>query len=530
MDNQELYGPCPCGSGKKYKFCCRTRQRASAGSRPTLRVLPQIEDMPDEAWGELDEKVVAASRQHCDKGLQLLEKGRYKQAISRFRTALKQLPVVYTPANNLALCLYVTGKLDEAIHVQEQSLVESPLPNPFGFANLATFAWLRGDEDRAVRYIDQAIGLLIHSADTCVKVCEVLARMKRHKAILRLVDDSAYREDSEVCFFSGVAAANLDKRARAQRDLRRVGIGSHKAKEAQRYLRHLEEGSAPHTVMGGWPYLFAAEVCPAALLEAELKIDEEGCRQRRILVQFTEALLDEDGTKPLEKLEFLAYTEHPDANDLLWAIVRGSFGPDALRSKALAMLQERGAVQPDEPVEMLLNQKRSTVASVGLALNPEYRFGGKLRRALDKLYTKAVRDSQKPNPDWKKLGRAYADIMRAAPDFYPARYNYAISLLHQNHHAEAEPILRDLNEKHPDYLFAAATLLQLYMMRHRDEEAKALLEAVKLPDETHPSAMVSWMVAQHMYWEEQGESDASEQCLQMVRDLAPGHPILQNRY
>ena len=34
MSNTELYAPCPCGSAKKYKFCCRDKDRATTHAAP----------------------------------------------------------------------------------------------------------------------------------------------------------------------------------------------------------------------------------------------------------------------------------------------------------------------------------------------------------------------------------------------------------------------------------------------------------------------------------------------------------------
>jgi tetratricopeptide (TPR) repeat protein len=531
VKNGDLYKPCPCGSGKKYKFCCYAKQREAATERPTLRVLSGVEDeVYGEEWVALDEATIEAGKRECGKGLKLMGKSQFKQAIPWFRKAMERTSVVYVPANNLALCLYVTGKLDEAIAVQAKSLAESPLANPFGLANLATFCCIRGDEEAAEAYIEEAMDHLpFPSVDTCIKICEVLARFKRHKTILEVVDHSTYANHPDVSFFTGVAAANLRKRARAEADLKRVSVGYHKAEMARRYLRHLQEKSTPHTVMGDWPYLFAAEVCPLELMAGELKADEAGCRQRRIVVQFTEALLNENAVDPLNKLGFLAYAEHPDANALLWAIVKGSFGPDELRSKALNMLQERGEIKPGELLEMLVDGKCMTVKAVGIKLNPEFCFSDPLPPALEKIYVKAITDGHKRNPNWERIGNAYQQIMRAAPDFYPVRYNYAVTLVHRQRYAEAEPILRELYEKHPDYLFAASTLVQLCMVQGRDDEAKAIIESITLPAETHPAAMVSWAIAQHLYWKNKEDYATAANCLDIVRDIAPDHPILKKR-
>ncbi len=89
MNNDELYKPCPCGSGNKYKFCCLAKERESAGEHPFLRVLPGEEDENDGEWVALDDATIEAGKRECDKGLKLMGKSQFKQAIPWFRKALE---------------------------------------------------------------------------------------------------------------------------------------------------------------------------------------------------------------------------------------------------------------------------------------------------------------------------------------------------------------------------------------------------------------------------------------------------------
>lgn len=106
-------------------------------------------------------------------------------------------------ANNLALCLFITGKLDEAIRVQRQSFVDSPFPNPFGLANLSIFFLFLGDEKGAENAVSTAVTLKAPNPDATAKVCESFARFKRHYHIIATADASDYGRDPDVCFFSG---------------------------------------------------------------------------------------------------------------------------------------------------------------------------------------------------------------------------------------------------------------------------------------------------------------------------------------
>lgn len=50
-----------------------------------------------------------------------------------------------------------------------------------------------------------------------------------------------------------------------------------------------------------------------------------------------------------------------------------------------------------------------------------------------------------------------------------------------------------------------------------------------MPDETHPSALVSWLVAQYFYLERKGEHTAADHCLDMIREFDPDHPLIRGR-
>ena len=371
MDMSELpkiepYSPCPCGSGKKYKFCCyqKARERETAKG-PSFFSSASSPDMD----GAVPEGVLvgdlAEGRRFCDRGLRLMAAGKFEQAIPLFRQSSAAAPFVYTAANNLAVCLFATGRLDEAIRTQAESLKAVPFPNPFGLSNLVTFHTVNGDEAAAQRYLGEALACGLPSADACVKVCEVLARFKRHREILGLADRSGYGDDPGVCFFTGVAAANLSDRTRALRDLRRMPLGHYKAEMARRYLECLGEKTTPHTVRGDWPYLFAHEICPFEVARNELEKDKADWLSRRVVVDFCEAILNESSAEPENGIRMLIHAKHPEAVELLWIIAKGTFGPDSLRMEAIQELDARGKLDRQQGIDVFLNGKRGKVAVSG---------------------------------------------------------------------------------------------------------------------------------------------------------------------
>lgn len=530
-DTPDPYDPCPCGSGKKYKFCCYQKAR----DLPLERFSAQWAeaDPPPEAglFSSLKTPALAEGMLLNSRGVRLLAAGDYEGAIELFRKAmLPGLEDFYTPSNNLALCLYITGRLEETIRVQSQSLKDSSLPNPFGLANLATFHYANGDEALSRQCLEDALKLKMPSSDACVKVCEALSRFKRHQAILTLADASPYRSNPDVCFFTGVAAANLGDRARAKMDLSRQKESHFKAEMIRRYREHLRDGTAPHTVLEDWPYLFSYEVCPYELIKAAMSEEKTTWFERRIVLDVAEVFLNETAAKPEPAIELLSGVRHPETAAFLWKITKGSFGPDRLRMAALQRLKEMGELQPKQEVEVLIKGKLTKVAMNGTNLNPDFRFGGTLPDALDKIYTKAIMDAQKPNPNWDAIGRLYMRISREAPHYYPARFNYAITLLNRGRMDEAELLVRALVEEQPAYLFARATLLQIILKKNRMAEAAELIKTATIPEETHPLAMSSWLVAQTLYFEKTGEVDMARETIQSAYRIAPESPSVKSLY
>lgn len=526
-DTVDPYAPCPCGSGKKYKFCCYQKAR----DLPLERFSTQWVGAEPLATNQTflvnvsEENLLTNSR-----GVRLMAAGDYEGAIKLFKQAMKAGPDFYTPANNSALCLYVSGRLGEAIRVQSQSLKDSSFPNPFGLANLATFYYIDGDEARSRQCLDDALKLDMPSADACIKVCEALARFKRHQDILDVVDASPYRSNPDICFFTGVAAANLGDLVRAQQDLSRQKESHFKAEIIRRYRAHLREGTAPHTVLGDWPYLYSQEVCPHGLLEAEFLDNPKGWRDRRVILDICEVFCNEKPSAAAEALEMLQNINHPDVIPFLWKIANGSFGPDEFRIKALTYLQHEGAVKPGQEVEVLIKGEKKKVILSGTRLNPDFRFGGELPKALGALYEKAVREANKKKPNWAAAGKSYHRIMQEAPDYYPARFNYAVSLLHQGRQGEAEEILRALIKEQPEYLFAWANLLHILIGKECLSEAEELIKRVPNPEETHPQAWAAWLVAKTLYYVEIEEDDAAADCIQQAYEIAPDNLVVQDLY
>jgi len=508
-DNIDPYSPCYCGSGKKYRFCCQ-RKKNNSIAPPAKREHPVI-------FGDLAD----GERLH-DQGLKYMQLGQFEQAINWFTQVLESDRTICSPANNLALCLFFTGKFDEAIRVQRQSFEDSPSPNPFGMANLAWFHLILGEEKEAEDAASQAAIQQALNVEATIKVCETLARFKRHRDIMETADASDFRSDPNVRFYTGVAAANLGDSKRAIEDLSCVPIGHIKGKMAQQYVQHLKNNTQPNTVRKDWPYLLPQEFCISHLIKQD-DAPMKTLMSSRYMVDFVEARLNAEPDDTEDAVKLLDLCKHPEATALLWLILKGTFGPDKLRFHAVRILTKKGEIQPGEEIELLQKGKPTKQQLISICLNSEFSFC-EVPPDIDKRYHKLFLAGRKPFPDWSKIAVGYQELLKEAPHFYPLQYNYAVSLIYTERGKEAESILRSLVDEYPEYLFARASLLSILVFAKRLTEADQVAQRSDFPKETHPDAYAAWLVSMTEYLEASGKNADAYSTIKTAHDFASNNP------
>ncbi|NLF94965.1 MAG: tetratricopeptide repeat protein [Oligosphaeraceae bacterium] len=500
---------CSRGSGKKNRSCS-PRENNQTPAPAANRKRP----------------VVSGDMEECDrlhhKGLVYMQRGQFKQAISWFTKALAVDKSICNPANNLALSLFLMGKTEEAICVQRQSFADCPLPNPFGLANLSLFLLFLGDEQGADEAASLAAQQQALNAEATIKVCEMLARLRRHRDILATADASDFGSEPYVLFYTGVAAANLGNRDRALADLSRVPIGFVKAKLAQTSLQHLKNNTQPNTVRQDWPYLLPEEFYVSCLFTGD-DAAILSLVSRRYVVDFAETLLNDNPDDPGIAMSMLEVCEHPEAVAVLRLIMKGSFGSDQLRCQAASLLAEKGEIKPGEEFEMFHHGQCGIEKIFSIHLNPEFTYG-EMPPSVGKRYHKLVLASHKPFADWQKIGAGYQKLAQEAPDYYPLRYNYAVSLYKCHRIQETESILRSLVAEYPAYLFARAALLSLLVHTKRLEEAEQLANQTDFPKETHPDAYVAWLTSKMAYCEAIGQDAEAFSIIKTAQEIAPENP------
>lgn len=142
----DAYAPCPCGSGQKYKFCCRDKERESR--REILRRAPSIVGPDGAPIAGLD--LERAEALHV-RAAHLLHDGRGQEAIAVLEKAIRAAPMLPHLYNNLALAQFLIGDVRAAIQTSERVDRAIDPVNTFALGNLVHFHLVAGDDETAER-------------------------------------------------------------------------------------------------------------------------------------------------------------------------------------------------------------------------------------------------------------------------------------------------------------------------------------------------------------------------------------------
>jgi tetratricopeptide (TPR) repeat protein len=158
--SQNPESPCPCGSGKPYQECCMPlagRQTVQEALEQGLEHL-KLSQLPEAE--ALFRKILTTAPRHPDAlhllGLIAYHDGRYGEAVSLIRRAIRHNPKSARLYNSLAQALLAQGDADAAIRNYRMALAHEP-QHPDVHANLGLAHRTQGRIDAAQSHYREAL-------------------------------------------------------------------------------------------------------------------------------------------------------------------------------------------------------------------------------------------------------------------------------------------------------------------------------------------------------------------------------------
>ena len=157
-------GPCPCGSGKKYKRCCGQGKQAT-GAPPAdklQQVIALYQQSNLQAAGHLAEQLL---RNHPDDATLIeitaviaMQRGNPELAIKRFNRQLESQPGNALAHSNLCMVLHSLDRDEEAFqHGQQAILLDPELADAWN--NLGNIYKSGNNLDKALEHYEKALAL-----------------------------------------------------------------------------------------------------------------------------------------------------------------------------------------------------------------------------------------------------------------------------------------------------------------------------------------------------------------------------------
>ncbi|TMM58815.1 tetratricopeptide repeat protein [Maribacter algarum] len=148
------------------------------------------------------------------RGTQLIQLGRYKEAIPFLQNAIAEDPDNWTGKYHLAICFFDTGEYSKASKLADGLLHDMP-NDPDLFFLKAQIALRQDRDEEAMEFVNEAISLYPYSADYFAFKSGLLLNKKKYEEGLRLVNEGL-KIDAKNAYCLNIRAQILTKLDRVE--------------------------------------------------------------------------------------------------------------------------------------------------------------------------------------------------------------------------------------------------------------------------------------------------------------------------
>ena len=248
----------------------------------------------------------------------------------------------------------------------------------------------------------------------------------------------------------------------------------------------------------------------------------EFIRQNDDLERLAPDMLDRGDHSAIQFATVMArYSSEPDIQAALRAFVVGHRGADSLRHELGTDLHREGFFDSNT-IEMYVRGKRDRIEFIDFEITEEATFPTDRDDDLQQLMEYAVKHL------YAGEGVEAEELLRQAiqdePDAPDIKNNLAMALQLQDRFEEADQLLGEVIERHPDYFFGQIAVANRALQRSDFDDALETLAKLQRRKRLHGTEFAALANAMVYTFVGRREFPSAERWLHMLRDYDPKHP------
>ena len=501
ISQELLYMPCPCNSGKKFKFCCLETVREHLPFAPDKADITMAVRKAKEVYGMVNNVDPYEDRdaiQTMFKAMEMRRAGMPLEALEALIEARTKTPQLYTAWNNEAQIKWTMGHLEEAIQTQREGLSHSAHCNAYGWAQLASYHYFLTQNEAYEECLQKALAIAPISEDAASRVCSALSLQKRHHAIIAYAEKSGFDEAPQVAYYLMLALINVGNEQKARTLFEKSDLQFLPLYIVKEALEAAENDEIVETygpeISQRVPYFFTCppdtdHLCGHIFAYPRPAYENLAC-------DIVESYLRlEDITKD-DALEALSYFKGERANRLRaiiptlpdYTLPKTTYTPGTIGGElAISRVLENDA----DVLPVLLHRNLSPLyTNIPEDADREY-----LNSILETIFNR-----RKGSKTVKAALQSLADFCEKYPHHDTLKAQYAYCLLRDNRAEEALVILQNLLEKSPDLFCARTYLVEIATKLKQLELAKHYIDTAEVPLSIHAGIYLKWQNALASYY------------------------------
>lgn len=467
-----------------------------------------------------------------------LEAGDFKEGIAKGEALLRRKPDFKSVYNNLSMMRFYSGEIAAAIADAEQALRIKP-GDFHALSNLTRYLLVAGREADARRCVEELKAGDSVELDRWVKQAEGCATIGDDEGVLTALDGAEAREQIPVSptgflvyHLAGVAALRLGREDEA-RSLWHKCLELSPAYEVTR--ENLADSHKPAPRRDGpWSFLLNHWIANKTVNDLSAEI-QKGSKRGETSMGLVVSRFLQKHPEVLHVIPILLERGDPSGRQFAIKIATWARTPETLQMLADFALSQHG---PDELRLRIAHEAKD----LGAPLSGILRLWHNGKWQDMKLHTTEVTAEPKNDlsPEIAALLteassllddgdgiQAEAILKRAlelAPDTPQVLNNLALAYRLQRRDEEADALLTQLCDRHPDYFFSRIHMSHRLAQQGKIAEAEEMLKPISTLERMHASEAVALYNARISLELQRGEREAAQSWLDLLEKTHPDDP------